>query len=747
MNRLRGPQVAFCLFCWTGIAGAADALHGGRLPVAGAMPPHLEPPPSTSIALDRSPASAQAIALYRNRDFAQARDAVRAVVEAHADDVVARFVYGAALKQTGDCEEARRQLSLVIAWNPAMTQLFTTRATCAARMGNEMRARADLAIAKALDRDDRAGLRQAAEREVDEALRDLPTEPVDALQRRLLDQAGARVPFEELTKTAQALLKASNRARLVGDETYSERRRRLSWWLAEAPADPDRLARFGRMLLDERTVDSHWIESPNDLTAYRLQGPRIAQIEQDRAREYFEAALRSNPNHVLALAGLARIAYERARYGDAEQHLRRAMAAGEPDAEVLYLMRNVLARAAGQNIARSMALTKVSRWTERYGGTVYEYTRSPTAAGLARASEHDAQASRLLALSTQYRHRVLEQRPDDPRTHDYIGTLAYEMKDWAAAEHAYRRAIALDPDNVDYQTALANVFARQGDVARYLEQASRARNLVHTNAGTHLHWAWGRIARRDWDGARQVLSQAMAIDPGDPLPYAYRGVIAESLGDAPTALAEYRAAVAMEEAHAHQHGASYVNDRGRWLVARIARVVELRMRIALLSEAGDPAYALRLYQANLQLESSLTDAALREKCARASFPAPGTDADLRPREPLFGELMRTNRALLAYRLYAAGRFGDALAHFKALRDYDRRMKAGGAKGFEYLKDTVWQSQPVVAAALDTFERVGERGELAWWARKARGPFDAAADWRRNVPQMPPRPMGLGGGKG
>ncbi|MEZ5660923.1 MAG: tetratricopeptide repeat protein [Burkholderiaceae bacterium] len=709
--------------------------------------PEANPPLATEIALARSPVSAQAVALFRDGRFVQARDAIRAVVREHPDDIIARFVYGAALEKTGNCEEARKQLSLVIAWNPAMTQMFALRAICAARMGNLMRAQADLAIAGALDPQDRAGHRAGAEREVKDALRELPAESAAVLQQRLIGQARARIPFEELTHTAQALLKRSNRERLIGDETYSERRRRLSWWLAQAPDDPDRLARYGRMLLDELTVDSHWIESPNHLYAYRIQGRRIADIERDRAGEYFAAALKADPGHVPALAGLARIAYDRTLYGDAEQYLRRAMNSGEPDAEVLTLMRNVLARAAGQNIARSMALTNVTRWTERYGGTVYEYTRYPSQADLARARGHDAQATRLLTLSKDYRQRVLASRAGDARTHAYIGSLAYEMKDWTAAARAFRRAVELDPGNVDYQTSLANVYARQGDVPRFLEQASRARNRVHTTAGTYLHWAWGRIVKSDWQGADRMLERAAEIDPGDALPYADRGVIAEHSGDVATALAQYRAAVAMEEAHARQRGASYVSNRGLWYVADIARVVELRMRIALLSEAADPDYAQRLYQANVQLEDSLQDSALREKSALAMLPAPGGDADARPREPLFGELMRTSRALLAYRLYAQGQFAQAHPHYKALREYDRRMKAGGAKGFEYLKDTVWQSRPLVMAAIDTFRRVGDPGELAWWERRARARFDDGGDWRRNRPQMPPRPMNRGGGKG
>ena len=704
-------------------------------------------PEGQPINLNLSPLSSPAIADYRAGKYQDALKKIRGVVNTKQNDMVARFMYGAALKKTGNCEEARDQLSVVISWNPNIVQLYTTRATCAAIMGNALRAEADLAIAKQLDPRDKLGFRKEAEQEVHEALKDRPSESAHDLRNRLITQAKKSAPFNEQLVTANALLKVSNAKRLRGNETYSDRRRQLSWYLAESPKDAARLAKYGRFMLEELVVDSHWIESRGYLYSYRIQGKTLRQTEINTAKQYFQQALKSDPHHVLALVGLARISYQNLMYADAENYLKRAMASGEPDAEVLYMMRNVSAIASGQNLARSMALSQIKHWTERYGNKVYEYTQYPSQADLAQARRHDAQASRLLYLSKDYRKKVLAMRSDDARTHDYIGTLAYQMKDYQAAKKAYQRAIELDPENMDYHTALANAYARLKDIEGFLKQASYARNKIHTTAGTRLHWAWGLIEKSEWEGATKILEEAMESDPGASLPFAYLGIIAEGQGDVKIAMAHYNAAIIMEEAHGRQRGVSYGSGQGNLLVSRLSRTVALRTRMALLVEKTNPAYAQRLYLANIKLEQSLGDPALREKAFLATLPQPRADRKRRPRAPVFGELMRTNRAFVAYQLYQEGKHSEAVKHFKALRQYDKRMKSGGARNYEYLRDTVWLSKPIVTAALDTFKRVGDNSEIRWWERKAHGYFPPTNDWRRNTPRVDPRSYSRGGGKG
>ena len=75
------------------------------------------------------------------------------------------------------------------------------------------------------------------------------------------------------------------------------------------------------------------------------------------------------------------------------------------------------------------------------------------------------------------------------------------------------------------------------------------------------------------------------------------------------------------------------------------------------------------------------------------------------------------------------------------------MKRGGARNYEYLRDTVWKSKPIVTAALDTFKRVGDNSEIRWWERQAHGYFPPTKDWRRNTPRVDPRSYSRGGGKG
>ena len=76
--------------------------------------------------------------------------------------------------------------------------------------------------------------------------------------------------------------------------------------------------------------------------------------------------------------------------------------------------------------------------------------------------------------------------------------------------------------------------------------------------------------------------------PGDARTLAYMAVIAEAQDKNDEALALYRAAFALEEAHALQRGGSWSKGSGYWYVSETGRPVELRSRIVAALIAGRP---------------------------------------------------------------------------------------------------------------------------------------------------------------
>jgi len=701
-------------------------------------PPSSKAPAPFYLKLDHSPGAAPALEAYQAERYFDAANLATALLARAPTDVIAHYVYAAALIQLGDWERARKHLSFVLAWQPRVEELYPMRALCAAVMGDPSRARQDMAIARQLEPKDSRGNQKRVAEQIENALNNVSNKSAPDLSERLFEAAHRGKKWEKIQAIADELVKAANNGRRCGDETYSERCRLYDWSIAERPNDPDRLFRFARFLLDEAEVQEFQVESPLHKLYMRFQNRQVRDAELGRARMLLAQALQLDPNHRSSLIGMARLEYKFGRYGNMEKYVYQAMPLGDPDPEMLYLMRNALALSSGTHYAAALALRQPEKWTERYGHVVYEYTRYPSAEDYRRANAHDRSLENMMQRSVDYRNRILRMYPKDARTHDYIGTLAYEYGDYKAAARSWENALEYDPDNLQINVSLANAYARLNRVDDYLRQATRSWAPRHTTAAFYIQWAGNKIRQSRWTEAETALREAMAIDAADPRTLAYRGIIEEAKGASQRARSYYKSAIALEEAKAKLRGASYLLGTGRWYPNEIGLVLELRMRLALLYEETSSHDALAQYAGIYNIESKINDIALKEPIFSAMLPVPGSPSGTQPRQPLFGELTRTSRVLAGYLLYQNGQYGEAAAQFKELRKYDNRLRAAGAKPYEYLRDTVWKSKPVVDAALDTFTRVNDQSELRWWAREARSYFPPVkGDWRRNTPQETP----------
>lgn len=95
------------------------------------------------------------------------------------------------------------------------------------------------------------------------------------------------------------------------------------------------------------------------------------------------------------------------------------------------------------------------------------------------------------------------------------GFRAVERKDWAAAEHAYRAAAAVEPAKAEPQTNLGVALERAGRVA---EAEAAFREAVRREPRSPKPWA--ALGARLWAGARwadasAAFASAAALDPSD----------------------------------------------------------------------------------------------------------------------------------------------------------------------------------------------------------------------------------------
>jgi serine/threonine-protein kinase len=221
-----------------------------------------------------------------------------------------------------------------------------------------------------------------------------------------------------------------------------------------------------------------------------------------------------------------------------------------------------------------------------------------------------------------------------------LGVLKFEQGQYAAAEQAFRRSIALQPDAVtpyanlnatllaqnrteealrvlqqglqvrpsaSLYTNLGNALFMRGDYVGAASAFENAVSPVRGGAGYYIYWAnladtllWlpGREkqAQQAYDKARQLLAPKLARSPNDPLVLSRMGLYSARAGDAQQALALTRRALqlAPEDASIQfRAGMSYeLMDDRKDALAAINKALRLGYPVSMI-EAEPSLLALR----------------------------------------------------------------------------------------------------------------------------------------------------------
>ena len=192
---------------------------------------------------------------------------------------------------------------------------------------------------------------------------------------------------------------------------------------------------------------------------------------------------------------------------------------------------------------------------------------------------------------------------DDPAAMTRIADVAAQSGDIQAADAFYKRAVTLDPANVDSQIKYAQVLAMQGHIEDAVGQLTQARAAIPDNP--RLAATLGKLlvlAHRPGP-ATSVFRSALTAHPADPALLIGLGVALDADQNPDAAQVLYRRALAIEP-----HSMAARNDLALSLALSghpADALEQFRMLRADISNAGAPQSALATVSGNLALTYGL----------------------------------------------------------------------------------------------------------------------------------------------
>ncbi|MGH7636891.1 MAG: BTAD domain-containing putative transcriptional regulator, partial [Gemmatimonadaceae bacterium] len=139
--------------------------------------------------------------------------------------------------------------------------------------------------------------------------------------------------------------------------------------------------------------------------------------------------------------------------------------------------------------------------------------------------------------------RALRANERVSEAHAALASVHQLNRDWPAAEHAYRRAIELNPSDAASRSWYAFLLQYTGRTEAALEQQEMAHRLEPVSPGISANLAWTHYFARNYDRAIEVFARNLEIDSGSAAMHNGLGRAYEQLGLQDEALAAYRHAL------------------------------------------------------------------------------------------------------------------------------------------------------------------------------------------------------------
>jgi TolB-like protein/Tfp pilus assembly protein PilF len=139
--------------------------------------------------------------------------------------------------------------------------------------------------------------------------------------------------------------------------------------------------------------------------------------------------------------------------------------------------------------------------------------------------------------------RALELDDALPEAHNALAVIKcwYEL-DWEGAGQEFRRALALDPDNVTHAPWYAMYLIAIGQPEKALAEIYRAREIDPLSTILNTYVGAIQLNAGQFDLALRQLRETISLDPSYYRPYFFRGLTLKELGNYEEALSAFREA-------------------------------------------------------------------------------------------------------------------------------------------------------------------------------------------------------------
>ncbi len=142
---------------------------------------------------------------------------------------------------------------------------------------------------------------------------------------------------------------------------------------------------------------------------------------------------------------------------------------------------------------------------------------------------------------------ALEKAPEEAEVLSMAGFIRLGFRDYEQARELFERAADIDPGLGDPRMGLSQYWFAKGDDDRGLMQALTA-TLLDPRVALHQSFLGKALFQtRSFDKALETFDYAKALDPADPTPHLYKGIVLTDLNRPGEAVQEFNRSIALND--------------------------------------------------------------------------------------------------------------------------------------------------------------------------------------------------------